>query len=84
METIQIFDPGCQPEVGIATSGSVGHVTVALNHGGTILRLTADQAEELAADLLTFINKLRKPSDEELIRDAMAEAQEHPGRIVTR
>ena len=27
---------------------------------------------------------LGEPSDEEKIRDAMAEAQDHPGRIVTR
>lgn len=71
---------------GVLTVGAAGeHVTIEIDrdqdHGA---HLTADQARALAADLLTHANQLSAPSDEELIRDAMAEAQDHPGRIVTR
>jgi hypothetical protein len=45
---------------------------------------TADEARALAADILAHANMLDKPSEEDKIRDAMTEARDHPGRIVTR
>jgi hypothetical protein len=49
--------------------------------------LSADEAREAAAALIRVageIGKERGASDEDRIRDAMAEAQDHPGRVVTR
>lgn len=125
-------------ERGTVGSGTLGvsidafqgsdYVAIELGHGDTDAHLTAEQALELAADLLTHANALRKhaqppgegkirracghcgsqrwtstdgvngtchecgitsplaavPSEEDLIRDAMTEAKQHPGRIVTR
>jgi hypothetical protein len=48
--------------------------------------LTAAQAREAAAALLRVADELSGPAvaDEDRIRDAMAEARDHPGRTITR
>ncbi len=51
--------------------------------------LTGDEAREAAAALIRVADELGHGeagdgSDEDRIRDAMAEARDHPGRIVTR
>ena len=46
--------------------------------------LPIDDARYLAETLRMVLAAITPPSDESRIRGAMAEAQDHPGRIVTR
>jgi hypothetical protein len=82
------YDNGGWPDgrlsVSVASFYGDDCVRIDVVNGDSAAHLTADQARALAADLLTHANMLDKPSEEDKIRDAMTEARDHPGRIVTR
>jgi hypothetical protein len=73
----------------MATDWSQEELTALINGLKRLLGELADiriQAEQLIASLRASQRALAEavPSDEDLIREAIAEAQDHPGRTITR